>query len=73
MIEVKLFATFREGREKAYSLSAEKFHTASEILKELDIPEKDVAILLINGFHSRPESAVADGDTVSLFPPVAGG
>lgn len=73
MINVKVFATFRIGRQKAYELPAEEYATAADILKYLDIPAADVAILLINGFHSKPEDAVKDGDVVSLFPPCAGG
>lgn len=73
MIEVRLFATLRQGREKIYSFPAEEYKTAGELLKKLDIPEKEVAILLINGFHSKPDAAVKDGDIISFFPPVAGG
>ncbi|MDO4983927.1 MAG: MoaD/ThiS family protein [Eubacteriales bacterium] len=73
MIEVRLFATLRAGREKIYRFDAPEFETASDILKKLDIPEKEVAILLVNGFHSKPDAAVKDGDILSLFPPVAGG
>ena len=73
MIEVRLFATLRQGREKIYFFSSEEYKTAGELLKKLDIPEKEVAILLINGFHSKPDAAVKDGDIVSFFPPVAGG
>ena len=39
----------------------------------LSIPSEEVSILLINGFHSKPEDPVKDGDVVSLFPPVGGG
>ena len=73
MIQVKLFATFREGRSKSYELDASEFKTAKDICTFLDIPVKDVAILLINGFHSSPDAEVKDGDLVSLFPPCAGG
>ena len=73
MIEVRLFATLRQGREKIYFFPSEEYKTAGELLKKLDIPEKEVAILLINGFHSKPDAAVKDGDIVSFFPPVAGG
>ena len=73
MIDVKIFATLRDGREKAYKLPAEEYHTAGDIMNFLDIPAEDVAILLINGFHKKPEDEVKDGDIVSLFPPCAGG
>ena len=73
MIDVRIFATLRDGREKKYLLPAEDYHTAEDIMKYLDIPTDEVAILLINGFHSKPGDSVKDGDTVSLFPPCAGG
>ncbi len=73
MIDVRLFATLREGRQKKYDLDAGRFRTAADILTELDIPASEVAILLINGFHSKPEDTVRDGDMISVFPPVAGG
>lgn len=73
MIEVRLFATLREGRGKVQMLSAADFSCAGEIIRHLDIPLEEVAILLINGFHRKPEDAVREGDVVALFPPVGGG
>ena len=46
---------------------------AGDIIAKLDIPPEEVSILLINGFHQKPESPVKDGDVVALFPPVGGG
>ena len=73
MIEVRVFATLRIGRDKISRFPAEDLPDAAALMKKLDIPAEDVAIILINGFHSKPESPVKDGDIVSLFPPVAGG
>ncbi|MCL1803866.1 MAG: MoaD/ThiS family protein [Eubacteriaceae bacterium] len=73
MIEVRLFASFRAGREKIILLDASIYKTASDILFSLDIPEDEVAILLINGRHSKAYDTVKDGDIVALFPPVGGG
>jgi sulfur-carrier protein len=73
MIEVRVFATLRQGREKVTMLSPEGFSTAADILRHMDIPAKEVSILLINGFHSKPESSVKDGDILAFFPPVGGG
>ena len=73
MIEVRFFATLRSGRAKITEVSADEVSTAGDILRRFEIPEEEVHILLINGFHSRPEAAVKDGDIVSLFPPVGGG
>ena len=73
MIEVRLFATLREGRGKVQMLDAAGFPTAGDIIRHLDIPVEEVAILLINGFHKKPEHEVKAGDIVALFPPVGGG
>ena len=40
MIEVRLFATLRDNREKTYFLPAEDFHCALDILHFLDIPKE---------------------------------
>ena len=73
MIEVRFFATLREGRGKISEIPAEEVSSAGDILRRFDIPTEEVSILLINGFHSKPEDVVKDGDIISLFPPVGGG
>ena len=73
MIEVRFFATLREGRGKIAEIGAEEVSTAGELIRRFDIPAEEVSILLINGFHSKPEDSVKDGDVISLFPPVGGG
>ncbi len=73
MIEVRFFATLRQGRGKITEIPAEEVSTAGDILRRFEIPAEEVAILLINGFHSKPENPVKDGDIISLFPPVGGG
>lgn len=73
MIEVRLFATLREGRGKVQLLAAEDFSCAGDLIAHLDIPAEEVAILLVNGFHQKPDYPVKDGDVVALFPPVGGG
>ena len=73
MIEVRFFATLRDGRGKIAELPAEGVSSAGDILRRYAIPTEEVSILLINGFHSKPGDPVKDGDIVSLFPPVGGG
>ena len=73
MIEVRFFATLRLGRGKIAEVPAEEAATARDLFRRFDIPAEEVSILLINGFHSKPEDPVKDGDVVSLFPPVGGG
>ena len=73
MIEVRLFATFREGRQKIYKMEPEGLNKASDVLDLLQIPYEEVAIYLINGRHSKVTDSIKDGDILAIFPPVGGG
>ena len=73
MIEVRLFATLRQGRQKVYQLETGSVSTVQDVMDALDVPRSEVNIILINGFHQKPETEVKDGDIVSLFPAGGGG
>ena len=73
MIEVRLFATLRQGRQKVYQLETGSVSTVQDVMDVLGVPRSEVNIILINGFHQKPETAVNDEDIVSLFPAVGGG
>lgn len=73
MIEVRLFATLREGREKIMFLDSQKYKIASDITDYLHIPAEEVAIYLINGRHSTLLDFIKEGDVIAIFPPVGGG
>ncbi len=73
MIEVRLFAGLRQGRQKIYQMESDSISTVQDIMDRLSIDRREVNILLVNGFHQKPETAVTDGDIVSLFPAVGGG
>ena len=73
MVEVRLFAGLRQGRQKVYQMEPASIHNVQDIMDVLNIDRKEVNILLINGFHQKPETVVKDGDIVSLFPAVGGG
>lgn len=71
-IKVRLFATLRKGREREMTLQFEEA-TPRKIIEMLEINPEDVAILLINGRDGELDKGLADGDVVSIFPPVGGG
>jgi sulfur carrier protein ThiS len=54
-----------------YELDGQK--TVRELLLDLGIPEQEAAIIVVNGMRGRPETALSDGDTLSLFPLIDGG
>lgn len=72
-IEVRLFATLREGRGKKLIMNLNEGSTPQDIINQLKIDEKDVAILLINGKDGELNRKLTDGDIISIFPPVGGG
>jgi molybdopterin synthase sulfur carrier subunit len=73
MLEVRLFAYFRDNRDKVLHLKHEDFPDTQRILDYLHIDLTAVAILLVNGRHAKADVPLQDGDIVALFPPVAGG
>jgi len=72
-MEVRLFATLRENRGKIAHIGWREGITGLDLLDELGIPQKDVAIFLINGAHSNAGAALNQNDVIALFPPVGGG
>lgn len=72
-VTIKLFATLRDGRGKILEKVYLEGTKIRDIIKDLNIEEKDVAILLKNGINSKMDIAPSDGDYLSIFPPVGGG
>lgn len=73
MVEVRLFAYFRDNRGKIVYLDPNLYSTVQMILDHLAIDLSDVQILLVNGRHSHAQHVLKENDIVALFPPVAGG
>lgn len=72
-IKVRLFANLRDGREKEMMMDFTENATPKDIIKRLDIPEKNAAIIMVNGIGVKLDTILKDNDTVSIFPPVGGG
>jgi len=71
-IEVRLFATFRNGRGKKVFIEMDD-PTPIKLLEEIGIQRDDVAILLINGRDGLFDQTLQEEDYLSVFPPVGGG
>lgn len=72
-IKVRLFATFRENREKEMWMNLHEGSTPMDILEKLNITKEEVAILLINGRDGDFVVQLKERDVMSIFPPVGGG
>lgn len=72
-IRVKLFAQFRKNRFKENEIEVSEDTSVSDILKLLEIDEKEAGIIFVNGRHFENKPVLENGDQVSIFPVVGGG
>ena len=82
-ITFKLFATLQdylppEGRKtNALSLELAESTTVDQLIKRFSLPEKLVHLVLIDGNFVPPAEragrVLRDGETLAIWPPVAGG
>ena len=73
VVEVKLFANFREGRFSEKELELPEESSIGDLLKYLKIPEKDAKIIIVNGLAVPVEQKLSNNDVIAIFPPIAGG
>jgi len=82
-IQVRLFASLRDRLPKAdrgrSEVELDDQASVADLIEWLEIPDALAQIVLVDGLQeprSREERArriLEDGQTVSIFPPVAGG
>lgn len=72
-VEVRLFAHFRQGRQKNQIIELEEGKDISYLLDLLNINEEEASIVLLNGMDGHLNRQLKDGDVLALFPPVGGG
>lgn len=72
-ITIKLFASLKEGRFDIETREYREGTAVVRVRRDLKIPQKDAAIIFVNGVHAEPDTRLRDGDTLAFFPPVGGG
>jgi sulfur-carrier protein len=72
-VNVKLFATLREGRFKEQKIDVRDTSRVIDVIDSYAIPKEDIAICFVNGRHADKQQTLKNGDTIALFPPVGGG
>lgn len=76
VVKLKFFADLRSYLPQEpvpYPFEAPEAATVADILANFGIPEEKPRIFLLNGVHCDLSTKLNEGDTLSLFPPVAGG
>lgn len=73
-IKVKLFASLRNQiGKKELDMNISDRDKISDVLKVLDLSEKENLITMVNGIHCKMDYALKNGDVLSIFPMIAGG
>lgn len=72
-VTVKLFASFQTGRFKIEIRDYPDQTVIRTVVQELNIPEAEVGILLLNAVHAKLDQSLSDGDLLAIFPLVGGG
>ncbi|MGC8786428.1 MAG: MoaD/ThiS family protein [Anaerolineae bacterium] len=77
-ITVKLYATLRRYKPDltpgaGFSLDVPPGATVGQVVAQLGIPDGVALVPMVNDEVQGLDHVLAEGDTLSLFPPVAGG
>ena len=76
-VQVKVYATLRkyaaDGVSGGCELELAEGATVGDALAELKIPEAEVAFVFVNSVRQELDQALADGNELGVFPPIAGG
>ncbi len=81
-ITFKLYATLsqylpEEADKHAIKLTISDSDTAYTLLDKFSVPRESAHLVLLNGIYLEPEARenmhFSDGDTLAVWPPVAGG
>jgi sulfur-carrier protein len=72
-INVKLFATFRDGRFATTVLDFPPGTSIAAVIRQLEIPEKEIGMIMLNNRHAEPDQQLDEGANLALFPLLGGG
>jgi len=67
-VQVKLFATFRNGRQGAQEFEYPHDIPISTVLKDLSLSQDDVGMALVNGIRETNDIKLHDHDVLALVP-----
>ncbi len=81
-VTLKLYATLAahlpaQARRNEVALEVPEGETIGALLDRYNVPRKSCHLILVNGRFAPPaeadDTALAAGDTVAVWPPIAGG
>jgi sulfur carrier protein ThiS len=77
-VEINLYATLarflpQQVIENNRKVDVRDGSTIAELLKELNVPEKQVKLIFLDGVRANKDDVLREGSRVGVFPPVGGG
>jgi molybdopterin converting factor small subunit len=78
-VQVKLFANLAryapDGVKAgmAFEVKVPGEATVADLLAKVNMLPREAKVIFINGRARQPETELADGDQVGIFPPIGGG
>jgi len=72
-LEIKLFTSLQKFMPNACKVELDDPCTVRDLLRKIGINSSEVAITLVNGRHAELDQILCEGETVAIFPPIAGG
>jgi len=73
-VNVKLFASIRRFSEKDnLDIDIKEGSTIKDLLSKIAIPQDEPLLVILNEYTRGKETLLQDGDTICLFPIIAGG
>lgn len=77
-VDVYLYATLSQylpadASDRGTTLDVGEKACIRDVVHRLEIPEKSIKLIFVNGVHAWMDSLLAEGDRVGMFPPVGGG
>ncbi|HUX36587.1 MAG TPA: MoaD/ThiS family protein [Rectinemataceae bacterium] len=72
-VTVKLFASLRTGRFDEALIELGKAATIADAIAASGLRVGEATVIFKNARHAEPGESLAEGDSLSLFPPVGGG
>jgi len=77
-IEVRLFAYLRDLHPEAKKdgvlvMPLDKRTDVGGLIAKLNLPGKEISLVMVNGKHQRDDYVLKDGDRVGIFPMIGGG
>ena len=67
-VQVKLFATFRNGRQGLQEFEYPQGIPISTVLKDLSLTKDDVGMTLVNGIRATKDIKLHNHDVLALVP-----